>query len=949
MSLDSITDWTTWQATDYDAPLLHLDHLRPDYLTWYDAIGLSRSTITSLHSRYIATLTLQKTVICSEPVIDDVLIQLPCILILEPYQPNASYAVAVDNVSSLPAPFPGPNTAAEIDIVLPASPANTQHTIRIDIIIDFDPDISYGFELIFWRPVLCPAGDEDNDGLLDCWEQVNPATAEPRGVPYLGDQDHAVHFYPLPGADPSTPDIYVEVDGPTDLDTSMPTVVRVFRKHGLELHISNAPDSEYLANPPVVGNTRLSMCSAKSQFFGSVDERNADNSESLLAAKSKSHRYCVFPQGGAPDNAFGRANMLGNVMVVYHQLIAGVVSYAAGSSTAWITTKDRQIQTVFMHELGHTLGLGHSGPYSVLGREFYNSPLLNCSPNYYSLMNILWAAANVGNFSYLTGAEAYWNSFRLDYSEEPFASINEWSVPDSYSIVSPGGTVSGGGAFPRLPASGFSVPFGPRVDQPSSPGRIVRFDQQMDWGEEQNAVAVNANYFNLPQCLDNSLTQLRSYADWSNLHQPLTDRNPASNPNWWVSCLPNAEVELARKDSEVEDEYGASDYLALAAWRPDCDGDGTTDIDEVVAGAADANHNGVPDVCESMPYVVLAESYDSLPITSLSIEKQPWLNGWTPELSAGMGETAIQDSLSVAYGALVIQAPWASEPGQAIRVARPLQVQDVGATATVSVSGDFNCSTSNQLALNGFDGGVWLVGGMGNQDRITGMQIGAGNGVERNVTGLCVRLEQFNEGEMRNDPIPLVVGQGLTWDAWHHATLEIDQAADRYVRLSVDGDTQDLSAFRLPRTIDGEVATRGNRIDAINLSLTPTEWPDPLTRTDDWIYWDNLLVTIGRAPGATDVPGPEESLPMFLAQPNPFNPRTLVRYALPWASHVSLKVYDQRGRLVRNLVSEVQAAGPMSAEWDGRDDEGRQLSSGVYFLKLATDQGVRTGKVVLLK
>jgi hypothetical protein len=70
--------------------------------------------------------------------------------------------------------------------------------------------------------------------------------------------------------------------------------------------------------------------------------------------------------------------------------------------------------------------------------------------------------------------------------------------------------------------------------------------------------------------------------------------------------------------------------------------------------------------------------------------------------------------------------------------------------------------------------------------------------------------------------------------------------------------------------------------------------------------------------------------------PNPFQDRTQIRYALPTAGNVSLRVYDATGRTVRTLASGHQKAGSYSVTWDSRDNRGRQVPRGVYFYRLDT-------------
>jgi hypothetical protein len=68
--------------------------------------------------------------------------------------------------------------------------------------------------------------------------------------------------------------------------------------------------------------------------------------------------------------------------------------------------------------------------------------------------------------------------------------------------------------------------------------------------------------------------------------------------------------------------------------------------------------------------------------------------------------------------------------------------------------------------------------------------------------------------------------------------------------------------------------------------------------------------------------------------PNPFNPRTTIRFTLPADGGARLAIYDLAGRLVRTLVAGSLAAGEHEAVWDGCDDAGRAQASGSYLARL---------------
>ncbi len=84
--------------------------------------------------------------------------------------------------------------------------------------------------------------------------------------------------------------------------------------------------------------------------------------------------------------------------------------------------------------------------------------------------------------------------------------------------------------------------------------------------------------------------------------------------------------------------------------------------------------------------------------------------------------------------------------------------------------------------------------------------------------------------------------------------------------------------------------------------------------------------------------------------PNPFNPETVIRYSLPEAATVTLEIYNMLGQKVRTLVDHTQQAADFySLSWNGRDDNGKALSSGMYLYRLNAGSYVNTRKMVLMK
>jgi len=173
--------------------------------------------------------------------------------------------------------------------------------------------------------------------------------------------------------------------------------------------------------------------------------------------------------------------------------------------------------------------------------------------------------------------------------------------------------------------------------------------------------------------------------------------------------------------------------------------------------------------------------------------------------------------------------------------------------------------------------------------------------------------------------------------------------------LTWDRNTEaDLSHYDIHR---GE--TKGFIPSPANLfaSTTDTTALDTKWRWDNRFYYKAAAIDIheNRSPyaslgGTLTGIGPSP-LVDYLSQntPNPFNPTTTIAFGLAKPADITLRIYDTTGRLVRVLADGRYAAGPQAEVWDGRDDSGRPVASGVYFYRLDTRTNVLTRKMLLVK
>lgn len=98
-------------------------------------------------------------------------------------------------------------------------------------------------------------------------------------------------------------------------------------------------------------------------------------------------------------------------------------------------------------------------------------------------------------------------------------------------------------------------------------------------------------------------------------------------------------------------------------------------------------------------------------------------------------------------------------------------------------------------------------------------------------------------------------------------------------------------------------------------------------------------------------PAAHVSYPFGLSQnyPNPFNPRTTIEFTLPEESHVELVVFDVRGNQVKKLLDEVRPGGINVTDWNGTNDAGTGVPTGIYFYRMTWGSTVETRKMILMK
>ncbi len=175
---------------------------------------------------------------------------------------------------------------------------------------------------------------------------------------------------------------------------------------------------------------------------------------------------------------------------------------------------------------------------------------------------------------------------------------------------------------------------------------------------------------------------------------------------------------------------------------------------------------------------------------------------------------------------------------------------------------------------------------------------------------------------------------------------------------NVPGATAVLTSITSNENINGDVKDATTGIFDVNYEFRAKNGKGPRTYTVLYTATDvegntstaSAVVTV---PKQKPKDFEEEVLPapqtVTLEQnyPNPFNPSTLISFGTPVEQHVELRIYNTMGRHVRTLVSNVLAAGSYTMEWDGRDDAGFTLPSGVYLYMIRAGGAQVERKMIL--
>ena len=320
-----------------------------------------------------------------------------------------------------------------------------------------------------------PSGmDSDVDGLFDVWEQA--------GIDI--DCDGVADFTP-PGADPDRKNVYVEMDFMTNHDPNDDAVNDVIAAFATA-PVSNPDGSTGIdlvidqddQIPEVLDITTWDdVDDIREANFGTAAERADPDADKILAAKALVYRYALYAHARDGGKSSGRAKR-GNFVV---SLGDGWGQDASGHS---VGTRRQQAGTI-MHELGHTLGLGHGGGDNV-----------NCKPNYLSVMSYSFQTRHIPN----PGATGP----RLDYSGLALPDLDESALNEGLGIQDgTDNTIFGTDGSTNVVGAGSGA-----------------IDWDQSGGIDGGTVPSDINFTTASACAASPGETLLGFDDWQNLFLP---------------------------------------------------------------------------------------------------------------------------------------------------------------------------------------------------------------------------------------------------------------------------------------------------------------------------------------------------------------------------------------------------------------------------------------------
>ncbi|MCK4353195.1 PQQ-binding-like beta-propeller repeat protein [candidate division WOR-3 bacterium] len=116
-----------------------------------------------------------------------------------------------------------------------------------------------------------------------------------------------------------------------------------------------------------------------------------------------------------------------------------------------------------------------------------------------------------------------------------------------------------------------------------------------------------------------------------------------------------------------------------------------------------------------------------------------------------------------------------------------------------------------------------------------------------------------------------------------------------------------------------------------------------------FVGFGNTLCALQGTQGVEEARSEKRELGLYEAYPNPFSQKTEIRYQISDVSEASLKIYDISGRLIKKIIDKRQKPGYYTVIWDGKNENGERVASGIYFYRLETGDITLTKKMIVVR
>ncbi len=182
-------------------------------------------------------------------------------------------------------------------------------------------------------------------------------------------------------------------------------------------------------------------------------------------------------------------------------------------------------------------------------------------------------------------------------------------------------------------------------------------------------------------------------------------------------------------------------------------------------------------------------------------------------------------------------------------------------------------------------------------------------------------------------------------------------AAYQPTAVDLDWDDAPESDFQFYRVYRGSSSAFIPDPSNLISETASSQWSDAIA--DPWSFHYKITTldhagnesAVGSVDAVSDVPGSGDGLRFSLknAVPNPFNPATMIHYSIAKPGMVELVVYDLSGHAVRTLISQTQESGAHQVQWNGQNNGGQAVASGIYLYQLRSGGQIEQKRMVLLK